>query len=111
MSYCISLSRKRLTCTRSLVYVIDDLLNLAKIEDVHIVPPPGSFGFTNVIIEVVETFRKESVRKNLALTVSTHPGLPERVRGDPSRLRQVLLNVTSNAFQHSEEGYVHSSDS
>lgn len=44
------------------------------------------------------------MRKGLDLTVSTHQGIPEMVKGDPARLRQVLSNVTSNAFQHSVAG-------
>lgn len=49
-------------------------------------------------------FRKEAIRKGMDLTVSTHQGIPEMVKGDSSRLRQVLSNVTSNAFQHSVAG-------
>lgn len=53
---------------------------------------------------MITAFRKEAIRKGLDLTVSTHQGIPEMVKGDPARLRQVLSNVTSNAFQHSVEG-------
>jgi signal transduction histidine kinase len=38
------------------------------------------------------------------LTVSTHQGIPEMVKGDSARLRQILSNITSNAFQHSIAG-------
>jgi signal transduction histidine kinase len=56
------------------------------------------------VSEVITAFRREALRKGLDLTVSTHQGIPEMVKGDPSRLRQVLSNVTSNAFQHSVAG-------
>ena len=90
--------------SRSLVYVIDDLLNLTKVEDGPIVSPGEAFDLGAIVSEVITAFRKEALRKSLDLTVSTHQGIPEMVKGDPSRLRQVLSNVTSNAFQHSTEG-------
>jgi len=91
--------------SRSLIYVIDDLLNLTKAED----GPVSSnmediFDLGSTVSEVITAFRKEAMRKGLDLTVSTHQGLPEMVKGDASRLRQVLSNLTSNAFQHSIEG-------
>ncbi len=44
------------------------------------------------------------MRRGLDLTVSTHHGLPELVKGDAARLNQVLSNVISNAFQNSHHG-------
>jgi light-regulated signal transduction histidine kinase (bacteriophytochrome) len=90
--------------SRSLIYVIDDLLNLTKAEDGPISSPVETFDLGATVSEVITAFRKEAMRKSLDLTVSTHQGIPEMVKGDSSRLRQVLLNVTSNAFQHSVEG-------
>jgi CheY-like chemotaxis protein len=106
--------------SRSLIYVIDDLLNLTKAEDGQVFTPLDTFDLgatgkqpnrpllinvlTMSVSEVISTFRKESMRKGLDLTVSTHPGLPRIVKGDPARLRQVISNVVSNAFQHSVSG-------
>ncbi|PBP27083.1 sensor histidine kinase/response regulator, partial [Diplocarpon rosae] len=90
--------------SRSLVYVIDDLLNLTKAEDGPMISPDELFDLGVTVSDVITQFRKEAMRKNLDLTVSTHQGIPEMVMGDASRLRQVLSNVVSNAFQHSIEG-------
>lgn len=90
--------------SRSLIYVIDDLLNLTKAEDGRVSHPKECFDLGATVSEVITAFRKEALRKGLDLTVSTHQGIPEMVKGDPSRLRQVLSNVTSNAFQHSAAG-------
>ncbi|KAF4618388.1 hypothetical protein G7Y89_g14916 [Cudoniella acicularis] len=90
--------------SRSLIYVIDDLLNLTKAEDGPINRLGDTFDLGATVSDVITAFRKEAMRKGLDLTVSTHLGIPEMVRGDPSRLRQVLSNVTSNAFQHSNQG-------
>ncbi|CAL3968741.1 unnamed protein product [Diplocarpon coronariae] len=90
--------------SRSLVYVIDDLLNLTRAEDGPINSPDEVFDLGVTVSDVITQFRKEAMRKSLDLTVSTHQGIPEMVKGDASRLRQVLSNVVSNAFQHSIEG-------
>ncbi|XMA11322.1 hypothetical protein WAI453_004113 [Rhynchosporium graminicola] len=90
--------------SRSLIYVIDDLLNLTKAEDGPINSPREVFDLGVTVSEVMANFRKEAMRKGLDLTVSTHQGIPEIVNGDASRLRQVISNVVSNAFQHSVEG-------
>lgn len=90
--------------SRSLIYVIDDLLNLTKVEDGPINSTGETFDLGATVSDVITTFRKEAMRKGLDLTVSTHQGLPEMVKGDASRLRQVLSNLTSNAFQHSVQG-------
>ncbi|CZR61105.1 related to phytochrome [Phialocephala subalpina] len=90
--------------SRSLIYVIDDLLNLTKVEDGPITSVEETFDLGATVSEVITAFRKEAMRKGLDLTVSTHQGIPEMVKGDASRLRQVLSNLTSNAFQHSVQG-------
>ncbi|KAK0103017.1 Light-sensor Protein kinase [Cadophora gregata f. sp. sojae] len=90
--------------SRSLIYVIDDLLNLTKAEEGPINSPDETFDLGVRVSDVITQFRKEAMRKNLDLTVSTHQGIPEMVKGDASRLRQVLSNVVSNAFQHCIEG-------
>lgn len=90
--------------SRSLIYVIDDLLNLTKAEDGPVNKVGNAFDLGATVSDVITAFRKEAIRKGLDLTVSIHQGIPEMVKGDPSRLRQVLSNITSNAFQHSVDG-------
>ncbi|KAH8665802.1 hypothetical protein BGZ60DRAFT_56168 [Tricladium varicosporioides] len=92
------------TASRSLIYVINDLLNLTKVEEGPINTIDDTFDLGATVSDVITAFRKEAMRRGLDLTVSTHQGIPEMVKGDASRLRQVLSNLTSNAFQHSIEG-------
>jgi light-regulated signal transduction histidine kinase (bacteriophytochrome) len=96
--------QKAYKASRSLVYVIDDLLNLTKVEDGRISTPDESFDLCLTVSEVLTPFRKEAMRKNMDLTVSTHPGIPEIVKGDSSRLRQIMSNIIANAFQNSMDG-------
>lgn len=95
---------KASTASKSLVYVINDLLTLTKIEYGVNNSPEDSFHLTGTILNTLNSFKHEAIRKGLDLTVSAHQGLPEMVKGDSARLRQVLSNVTSNAFQHSVQG-------
>lgn len=95
---------KASTASRSLVYVIDDLLSLTKIEHGLATPREDAFDLTATILDTLQSFKHEAIRKGLELTVSTHQGLPVMVLGDAARLRQVLSNLTSNAFQHSSVG-------
>jgi signal transduction histidine kinase len=95
---------KASTASKSLVYVINDLLSLTKIEHGIVTPREDAFDLAKTILDTINSFKHEAVRKGLDLVVSTHQGLPEFVKGDPARLRQVLSNVTSNAFQHSVQG-------
>lgn len=90
--------------SRSLIYVIDDLLNLTKAEDGPVNSKGETFDLGATVSHAITAFRKEAMRRGLNLTVSTHQGLPERVKGDAARLRQVLSNLTTNAFQHSVAG-------
>jgi light-regulated signal transduction histidine kinase (bacteriophytochrome) len=96
--------RKASTASKSLVYVINDLLSLTKIEHGVISSREDAFDLIGTILATLNSFKHEAVRKGLDLMVSTHEGLPDMVKGDPARLRQVLSNITSNAFQHSVDG-------
>ncbi|TVY37494.1 Cyanobacterial phytochrome B [Lachnellula subtilissima] len=90
--------------SRSLIYVIDDLLNLTKAEDGPVNSKGEMFDLGATVSYAITAFRKEAMRRGLDLTVSTHQGLPKSVKGDAARLRQVLSNLTTNAFQHSVTG-------
>lgn len=65
--------------SRSLIYVIDDLLNLTKVEDGPISSIEETFDLGATVSETITAFRKEAMRKGLDLTVSTHQGIPEMV--------------------------------
>ncbi|KAG4028223.1 hypothetical protein MFRU_023g00600 [Monilinia fructicola] len=92
--------------SRSLIYVIDDLLKLTKAENGPVNSIKDTFDLSATVSEVISAFRKEAIRKGLDLTLSIHKGIPEMVKGDATRLRQVISNLTSNAFQNSVAGGV-----
>jgi signal transduction histidine kinase/CheY-like chemotaxis protein len=89
-----------------LLQLINDILDLSKVEagrmDVH----PGDVGLDQVVGYVDETFRPLTSEKALGFSVSVAPGLPAAVHTDEHRLQQVLRNLVSNAVKFTEEGEV-----
>jgi signal transduction histidine kinase/CheY-like chemotaxis protein len=89
-----------------LLLVINDILDFSKIEagklDLELIP----FDLRECLEAAVKTLALAAQRKGLTLICKIDPAIPERVRGDPNRLRQVLLNLTSNAVKFTAKGSV-----
>ena len=90
----------------TLLHLLNDILDLSKIESGKLVFEEIDFSPGEVAEEVVTLFRTRAEAKNLTLAVRVDPALPAFVRGDPMRLRQVLLNLIGNAVKFTESGGV-----
>ena len=90
----------------SLLSIINDILDFSKIEagrlDLEAIP----FDLREVMDGVVDIVGVNAQAKGLALRLELQPGLPTALLGDPSRLRQVLLNLGQNAVKFTEHGGV-----
>ena len=90
----------------ALLTVINDILDFSKIEagkmDLELV----DFALEPTVREAVEVVSLRAADKGLELSTIVEPGVPETVRGDPGRVRQVLLNLLSNAVKFTETGRV-----
>jgi len=90
----------------ALLTVINDILDFSKIEagrlDLEIV----DFDLVKIVESMCELLATSARAKQLALMAYIDPNLPKQLRGDPERLRQVLLNLTSNAIKFSEHGAI-----
>jgi light-regulated signal transduction histidine kinase (bacteriophytochrome) len=99
-----NLSRSH-SASKSLVYVINDLLDLAKAEDGQsLMNEP--FDLLQTLKEATDPFVGDAKRKNLQYKVNLLDDLPRRVMGDHRRLRQVISNLIANAIQHTSKGRV-----
>jgi PAS domain S-box-containing protein len=94
------------TSTEALLAVLSDILDLSRIE-------AGRIELESVIFDPVETVKTVlallSVRaqaKGLAMKTEFAPDLPRRVRGDPTRFRQVLMKLVGNAIKFTQGGWV-----
>lgn len=94
------------SASKSLIYVINDLLDLTKTEEGTDLTTDEIFDLPACIKEATEPFEKDAKRKNIGYEVIDHPGLPKFVYGDQRRVRQAVANVTANAVEHTSEGSV-----
>ncbi len=88
-----------------LLELIDDLLDLSRIEAGRLELEIDDIDIAEVIDGVVASVTPQAAAKGLTLAIEAPPGLP-RVRGDAGRLRQLLLNLAGNAVKFTERGTV-----
>ncbi len=91
---------------RSLVALMNDFLDLSRIEAGALRVERVPFRIPETVDDVVATFREYTVRKGIALGVEVDPAAPAWALGDPLRIRQVLVNLLSNALKFTSEGRV-----
>jgi signal transduction histidine kinase len=97
---------KSYSASKSLIYIINDLLDLTNTEKGQELIKDESFDLEGTFKDVAQMLSGEAKRKNISYTVSVHTGLPRSVLGDQRRVRQVLSNVISNAIQNTKSGAV-----
>ena len=85
------------TAGEALMAIINDILDFSKIEAGKLDLELTDFELVQVLEEVAGLVAEPAERKGLELVAYCYPDLPTALRGDPSRLRQVLLNLASNA--------------
>ncbi|MHC4875838.1 MAG: sensor histidine kinase [Planctomycetota bacterium] len=88
---------------RSLMTMINDILDLAKIESGKMELHPAEFSMKDLIERHVSTMTQMAERRNIALSWSVDPSLPTLFQ-DPGKLQQVLNNLLSNAIKFTPEG-------
>lgn len=91
---------------RSLLHLLNEILDFSKIEAAELRLERIAFAIQDVTEGVYRTVEVLAKRKNLRLIHEIDPALPEAVMGDPTRLRQILLNLHSNAIKFTETGQV-----
>ncbi len=89
----------------NLLNIINDVLDLSKIESGQIEYESVPFDLNQMIQDVGEMFSFRAKEKDLQFHVKTE-GIPGLVIGDPSKLNQILLNLLSNAFKFTDKGAV-----
>jgi signal transduction histidine kinase len=91
---------------RALLTVINDVLDFSKIEAGKLELESTQFSPREVVDSVVRTIGVAAQTKGLEVTAEIDPTVPQLVRGDPSRFRQVLVNLCGNAVKFTERGSV-----
>ncbi|MCC2659115.1 MAG: histidine kinase [Panacagrimonas sp.] len=91
---------------RTLLGVIDDILDFSRLEAGQIRIEQIRFRLADVVEDTVETLAPAARAKGLRLSVFVDPDLPDEVLGDPLRLRQILFNLCNNAIKFTQVGRV-----
>ncbi|MEH6564904.1 MAG: 7TM-DISM domain-containing protein [Halopseudomonas sp.] len=90
----------------TLITVINDILDFARLESGRVELETIPFDPDELLADTASLFTAQALEKNLNLYCSVAPELPPQLLGDPTRLKQVLLNLLGNAFKFTERGYV-----
>ncbi|MFC7333730.1 ATP-binding protein [Rhodocista pekingensis] len=91
---------------QSLLALLDDILDMTRIEAGRLTLETGDVDLHRRLRDVVELMTPPAVEKGLSIGLEIAPGVPRHVRGDPVRLRQILLNLIGNAIKFTERGSI-----
>ena len=90
----------------SLLHIVNDILDFSKIEsgklDIEII----EFSLEKMLRDTMKTLATRAHQKNLELLLHIASDVPDRLRGDPGRLRQVIVNLVGNAIKFTEAGEI-----
>jgi len=90
----------------SLLLLIDDILDFSKIEAGKMTLDIVSFDLRQIIEDVVEMMAIRAYEKNLEIYCFIDPSIPVLLKGDPGRLKQILVNLIGNAIKFTEKGEI-----
>ncbi|MDJ0942847.1 MAG: response regulator [Kiloniellales bacterium] len=90
----------------SLLSLLNDILDFSRMESGSLKLDVEDFGVEEILADVVTLLGAQAAAKHLDLSSFVDPSLPEKLRGDPGRLRQILINLVGNAIKFTESGGV-----
>ena len=89
---------------QTLLYLINDILDFSKIESGKMEIIPVEYEFSSMVHDVVTMIMIKAKDKGLNMDVSVNQNLPFKVVGDEIRIRQILVNLLTNAVKYTKEG-------
>ncbi|WP_105213701.1 two-component sensor histidine kinase BarA [Pseudoalteromonas sp. T1lg22] len=90
----------------SLLSIISDILDFSKLEAGAMELESIQFQLRDAVNEVLTLLAPGAHEKNLELSIHVNPNVPEQLFGDPTRFRQILTNLVSNAIKFTEQGEI-----
>lgn len=91
----------------NLLNIIDDILDLSKIESGKLEISIITFNLLDIIEEVIDLLSPSAYDKNIDLIYCLNKDVPRQIEADPVRIRQVLINLIGNAIKFTEAGHVY----
>ncbi|WP_051506985.1 PAS domain S-box protein [Saccharibacillus sacchari] len=95
-----------LQSSENLMHILNEVLDFSKIEAGKMTLSHEPMQIRHVLDQAIDLFSSRAAEKGLMLTASVAPSVPEVLVGDPDRVRQVLVNLISNAIKFTDEGGV-----
>ncbi|MCR5148639.1 MAG: response regulator [Eubacterium sp.] len=90
----------------TLLSIINTILDFSKIEDGKMTLVPAEFYISDLITDLINSISERAKNKNLELQLDIDEAVPTRLMGDDVRIRQVIMNLLTNAVKYTEKGYV-----
>ncbi len=91
---------------QSLLALINDILDVSKIEAGRLELESIEFDVCSLVDDAIDSVALRAAQKNLEFVVDIDPALQAHYRGDPTRLKQILLNLLSNAIKFTAQGEI-----
>ena len=95
-----------LRSAKALMGIINDILDISKLESGKFSLERVAFHLPNALADALRLVDHQATDKGLTVTLEYHADLPLRVTGDPTRLRQIMLNLVGNAIKFTETGSI-----
>lgn len=99
--------RSLILSAEGLTELINDILDISKIESGHITLESVPFNLDLLLNEIVTIFQNRANRKDISIIKTMDPMLNMHYAGDPTRIRQILINLVGNALKFTESGHIH----
>jgi signal transduction histidine kinase/CheY-like chemotaxis protein len=90
----------------NLLSIINDILDLSKIESGNFYLNSAAYSFASLLNNVINIMRVRFTEKSLLFLVDVDAAIPDNLMGDELRIRQILLNIMSNAVKYTEKGFI-----
>lgn len=90
----------------SLLSLVNDVLDYSKLEEGRMPINPEPFSLRDLVYDAIELLAVNAYEKQLELTLSIDPAVPDNLVGDPLRITQILMNIAGNAIKFTEHGSI-----
>ena len=90
----------------ALLQIVNDILDFSKIEAGHMRLESIGFSLDDTLRDTIRSLAIRGHQKNLEVLLNVAPGVPDRLLGDPGRLRQIIVNLVGNAIKFTESGEI-----
>ena len=91
---------------KSLLSIVNDILDFSKIEAGRMELVPADYRTDDLFVDIINLIRFRAEEKGLVLKTEINPDLPQVLQGDELRIKQIIINILTNAIKYTEKGTV-----